>query len=193
MRTTLLTAVVLFFSLLMTACSSLKINERVAASAELNSAVTYSWKSKALSSKSSAGKSDASFDSNLRQAVDSVLAVKGYKLVSQNSDLIMDYRITVVPGEMTAEQYRNPGLTNQMGASGRIEFNQWGNIQAESEFYERGYLALTAFAPSKPVIWWESVASKILESGESEKHRDRTVRQVVGKMMQPFPNAGKNQ
>lgn len=193
MRTSLLTTAVILFSAFMTACSSLKVNERVPAAAELKNAVTYSWKSKALSSKSSVGKENANFDSNLRQAVDSVLAVKGYKLVSKNADVTMDYRITVVPGEMTAEQYRNPGLTNQMGASGRIEFNDWGNTQAESEFYERGYLALTAFAPSKPVIWWESVASKILESGDSEEHRERTVRQVVGKMMKTFPNAGKNQ
>lgn len=190
MRTSLLTAAVLSFTILMTACSSLKINERIVATPELQRSVTYSWKGKALSSKSSVTKSDVNFDSNLRRAVDSVLAVKGYKLVSKNADFTMDYRITVVPGEMTAEQYRNPGIINQVGPSGRIEFNQWGNVQAESEFYQRGYLALTAFAPAKPAIWWESIASKILESGDSEEHRERTVRQVVGKMMKTFPDVG---
>lgn len=193
MRTSLLTVAVVSLTAVLAACSSLKIKERVVASPELQSGVTYSWKGQALKATSSTGNGDVNFDSNLRQAVESVLAVKGYKQVTENADFTMDYRITVVPGEMTAEQYRNPGLTNQMGASGRIEFNDWGNTQAESEFYERGYLALTAFAPSKPVIWWESVASKILESGDSEEHRERTVRQVVSKMMKTFPNAGKNQ
>lgn len=193
MRTSFVTASLVSLAVFLSGCSGLKVNERVQASGELQQAVTYSWKSEPLKDKSSVDGGSTHFDSNLRQAVASNLSVKGYKLVSENADFVMDYRITVVPGEMTAEQYRNPGVTNQIGALGRIEFNDWGNTQAESEFYQRGYLALTAFAPSKPTIWWESVASKMIDEGDSEEHRARTLRQVVAKMLKTFPNAGKNQ
>tara|TARA_B110000116_G_C16797741_1_gene567958 strand:- start:2945 stop:3529 length:585 start_codon:yes stop_codon:yes gene_type:complete len=194
MRTSFLTAATVVVSVFLTACSGLKMNERVAASNELQQAATYSWKSEVVHDTSSTGGDSAHFDSNVRNAVASVLSLKGYKYVSENADFIMDYRITVVPGEATAEQYRNTHIPYQSGAAmGRIEFNDWNNIQATNEFYERGYLALTAFAPSKPVIWWETIASKMIDDGDSAEHRSRTLRQAIGKMLKAFPAAGHKQ
>ena len=190
MRTSLLTAAIVTVSVFLTACSGLKMNERVLASNELHQAATYSWKSEPVQDTSSTGGDGAHFDSNVRTAVASVLSLKGYKYVSENADFIMDYRITVVPGEITAVQYRNTHIPSQSGgAMGRIEFNDWGNTQATNEFYERGYLALTAFAPNKPVIWWETIASKMIDEGESAQHRTRALHQIIGKMLQPFPSA----
>ena len=193
MRTSLLAAATVVVSVFLTACSGLKINERVAASNELQQTVTYSWKSEPVHDTSSTGGDGAHFDSSVRTAVASILSLKDYKYVSENADFIMDYRITVVPGEATAEQYRNTHIPYQSGAAmGRIEFNDWNNIQATSEFYERGYLALTAFAPSKPVIWWETIASKMIDDGESAQHRNRALRQIIGKMLHSFPSASPN-
>lgn len=194
MRIPFFTAAICSLAILFSGCSGLKLNERVAASSELQEAVTYSWKQKPPVAKSSVDKSSVNFDTNVRLAVNSILALKGYKEVSQGADFQMDYRVTVVPEQQTPEQYRGGAgsiiMDSQQGPSGRIEFSQWGNTQAESEFYERGYLALTAFAPTKPVIWWETIANKMISVTDSEQQRANTLRQAISKMMKTFPNAG---
>ena len=190
MRIPLFITLVVALSVVLSACSGVKIKQRVAASAALQASATYRWKSAPLQGGESTSGDGIEFDQNLRTAVDNILVLKGFNQVDEGADFVMDYRIAVVPEGVTAEQYRNPSAINESGSMmGRIEFNNWGNTQAASEFYQRGYVVLTAFDSAKPKIWWESVANKMIDEGDSDNKKDKTLRKVVGKMMQTFPTA----
>lgn len=119
-------------------------------------------------------------DQEIRQAIDSQLATKGFtKTTAGNPDLYVCYQIAV-------DQERQ---WNAMG--GGFRFGGMGMASATSSTISNGTLVLDFYAVSSKQQVWQGKATKTLNPSSNQQKNIKNLNNSIAKLMKNFPPPNK--
>lgn len=154
---------VLALLLALTACTPIRYYEIKAPSPALQQLQTYRWEAPALAAAD--GNNAYKFDSAFRAAVEKGLQEKGYS-PAREADLVVDYRISVVPRSGTEDTAYGPHWSQD--DSGNFYFVGWEDPQGTGNMLEHGVVTLSLSATASQELLWEGGVSRLLESGSDQ-------------------------
>lgn len=170
--------------LTLVACTPIRYYEIQAASPELKNLNTYRWEAPALAAGD--GANAYKFDSNFRSAVESGLKEKGYVPATNDTDLIVDYRISVVTRPGIEETTHGPHWSQD--ETGNFYFTGWEEPQGTGNMLEHGVVTLSLRAAKSKDLLWEGGVSKLLESGADQVDLSKGAKSAATALLQKVPS-----
>ncbi len=124
-----------------------------------------------------AEKPDQITDTQIKQAIDGVLAGKGFtKAAGDTADLLIAYQVAI--------QQERQWNTYSTGYGYRFG---GGTGTASSSTIQIGTLALDMYDPAAKELVWKGQASKTLDAGADPEKRQKNLTKAMSKLLKDFP------
>jgi hypothetical protein len=123
-------------------------------------------------------------DAQIRQSIDSQLALKGLTITESNPDLVMAYQVAV----NQEKQWNSYSTGGDMWGWGR--WGGWGGMQTTtttSQTINIGTLNLDVYDAAAKTQIWRGEASKTLGSGKDPNKVKKNLDKAMAKMMKNYP------
>lgn len=163
----------------LTACSQTYYREMQTSADDMSALKTFSWESTA----STGSKIQDTFDTAFRDSMGAHLQNKGYTEVGKDADMIVDYRISVIPSEAIPASDTTAGLGWRLDSAGQPIYEAWDRPAGMTELYQRGLLILTMTRSSdKSIVWQAGIARVVDGEGKVDKlkvHASRSARKLA--------------
>ena len=156
-----------------TACATMSVSSYIQPGADFAAYHTYDWGARdALPTGDPRLDNNPFFDSHVRASVESQLAVKGYRRVAENSDLVIHYHASV---RQKVDVYR-------------VDAEAGYRYETEAVQYEEGTLLLdVADAKTKQIIWRGWGQTDIEGVINDQSRMEQRVTEVTQKILERFP------
>ncbi|TDB58682.1 DUF4136 domain-containing protein [Arundinibacter roseus] len=150
--------------------------------APFDSYKTYSWAKQVRTANSLAyAINDAILKAKIQDAIDHEMAARGYKMKTNNPDLLVNYRIFEEPVEMTG--YEGYFRDSEYWGTDEVTNNRLGmlprststgiNDNTTDYYFDAGTLLVQIVDAKKGVVVWQGYASGVLD-GDKKFDRDPT-------------------
>jgi hypothetical protein len=158
-------------------CAQFKIRSDYDRSANLRALRTYAWRTDPPLPSGDPRFDNSLVDTRVREAIDRVLAEKGYTKASAAPDFLVGYHAVVRMKTDVA------AIDRRYGYSGL----GFGGTYLDVRTYDEGTLLIDIIDPgAKKLLWRGSATGVVLEKASAEK-RHRRINEAVSEILEKFP------
>lgn len=173
-----------FLAACLSACNPVAYKGMETSPTNLQGLKTFQWEPVIASD----SKNQDAFDQAFREAITAQLHNKGYVSATDNADLTVDYRISMIPVEDPAAN-NSPGLGWHLDGAGEPVYDGWEQPAGMDSLMQRGLVILTLTRNSDEAIAWQAGASRKIEPEESESTFKAHANKLASKLGKEIPKA----
>lgn len=180
-----------FGLLLISGCSTIRVDSDYARGSEFSSLKTYAWASDSQPKTGDLRIDNTLIDSRVRSAVDETLAAGGYQKISSGTpDFLVVYRLSI-EGKLDVTTIEAPVVAPNI-QYGRLSipamgYSQYYGDQTFVTEYEEGTLLIDFVDPSSQKLMWRGSAKGTVKEKAKPEQREARIREAVSKILAQFP------
>lgn len=169
---------------ILSACSTMRVESDHDGSANFSDLKTYSWVSRAKRDPILTRINDEFVESRVQQAVNSQLAAKGYKMqTSGTPDFLVSYYASLTAKLRVRTDY--DGYRKPSESLGSIPST--GRTRTRVHDFDQGLLVLHIVDPETKKLMWRGTAEDAVDLRWSQERKTAKISEAVQKMLSQFP------
>ena len=186
MKNTLL----LFGILFLTACATQKPNYDYLAGSDFGNYSTYAWLSVDKASADNHRSKNPLIDQRIVDAIDNALAAKGLRKVSDISDILINYHVSVSQQEQQQPRGRVSIGSSRYSGSSSLGFAVSVPVGG-TRTYQEGTLVIDMIAADSKQLLWQGWGSRTVRQDTDPERMTALINEVVGEILANYPPAKK--
>jgi hypothetical protein len=167
------TILVLCFAMLVSACSSIKVQTDYNSEADFVDLSTFSWLPtyvRAEMNRINVGR--------IKNAVNIQLGEKGFRMASSNPDFLVAMHIGVD---------QNIRVTQEVYNRGPYRRGYWGGGRTYVDQYEEGSIIIDVVSAKTKELIWQGKATSTLKRNTTREKQAKKINKAIAKLLKDFP------
>ena len=178
--------IVLFCALWLSACATQKPNYDYLAGADFSNYKSYAWVAVAEQSKENHRAKNQLVDKRIIDAVDSSLAAKGLRKVSDNPDMLINYHVSVSEQEQQQPRGRVSIGTSSYGRGSSVGFAVSMPVGG-TRTYQEGTLVIDMMDAKNKDLLWQGWGSRTVRQDTDPERLTALIKEVVAEILANYP------
>ncbi|KPJ93829.1 MAG: hypothetical protein AMJ53_06515 [Gammaproteobacteria bacterium SG8_11] len=180
----------LFYALFFTACATQKPNYDYLAGADFGNYSTYAWLSVGKESTDNHRSKNPLIDQRIVGAIDNALAAKGLRKVSDNSDMLINYHVSVSQQEQQQPRGRVSIGSSRYSGSSSLGFAVSVPVGG-TRTYQEGTLVIDMVDAKTKDLLWQGWGSRTVRQDTDPERLTALINEVVAEVLANYPPATK--
>ena len=178
--------VTLFFFVFITACATQAPNYDYLAGADFGKYRSYSWSVVDKESKDNHRSKNPLIDKRIVDAIDNALAAKGLTNVADNSDMLINYHVSVSAQEQQQPRGRVSIGSSRYSGSSSVGFAVSVPVGG-TRTYQEGTLVIDMIAADSKQLLWQGWGSRSVRQDTDPERLTALINEVVGEILENYP------